>query len=474
MRSDYTSSSRGGKLTLRIRSLLLGALFALPFLHPAPAIATPPSPVHDVFKYGAKGNGLTKDTASIQAAIDACAGTGGSVWLHDGKFLSGMIRLKSNMTFYIDASATLLGATDDADYPKTIPNTRNINAQTGLWRGLIHSEGADNLTITGGGTIDGQGDIPKWRMNGGETKRPVLVYLTLGKHIEVSNLKLRRSAMWTFVPLECDYLTIRNIDINCNLFGNRDGIDPCDCQHVLIENCTFFTDDDAICFKSGHPRGVSDVIVRKCTILKSERASGIKFGTIGYGGFRNMLFEDITINDVDKGGISVESVDGAGISNVTFRRIKMTDVGAPIFIILGNRGTTPKGGPRKIGSVDGITFEDVTARNVKSPWGCAIAGMKVDSVARKVKNITFRRMDCVFKDGLTTSPPAPGENLGPYGYPECNMWGNLPAYGYYVRHAENVRFIDCKTSCCESPGVRPAILTSDATWSSATTSEPLP
>ena len=380
---------------MKLGSRLLGILLVVIIMTPFIVFSAPTAPVYDVFNYGAVGNGTTKDTAAIQAAIDACSGSGGSVYLHNGTFLTGMIVLKSNMTFYIDSSATLLGSTDDADYPdKTL--TPIISTLIGSYgRRSIYSEGANNLKITGGGTVDGHGDVAKWLINGNEQIRPVLIYLTMGNTIEVSNLHLTRSAMWTLVPLECDYVTIRDLDINCNLYGNRDGIDPCDCHHLLIENCTIFTDDDAICFKSGHSRGVDDVSVRNCTINKSERASGIKFGTTSYGGFKNMLFEDITIKDVDKGGLSFEAVDGADIYNVTARRIKIEDAGTPIFIILGDRGRTPTGDPHKIGSVDTVKFEDITASNLKYATGCAISGSIINSVTYKINNLTFDNVDII-------------------------------------------------------------------------------
>ena len=135
------------------------SLFASTLSLNAQAATTPR--VCEVKSFGAKGDGKTKDTASIQAAIDSCSATGGTVELKDGVFISGMITLKSNIDFKIDTDATLKGSQDDADYPDTHPATTNgqlINCN----KTLIYAESAANLRIIGAGTIDGSGSNPKW------------------------------------------------------------------------------------------------------------------------------------------------------------------------------------------------------------------------------------------------------------------------------------------------------------------------
>ena len=105
---------------------------------------------------------------------------------------------------------------------------------------------------------------------------------------------------------------------------------------------------------------VENVTVENCLVRQSIVANGLKFGTASYGSFKNVTFEDITVDNVDKAAMAVESVDGADISNIVFRRITVHGAGAPFFILLGDRGTTPTGDVHKVGSVDSIHFEDVT------------------------------------------------------------------------------------------------------------------
>ncbi len=397
-------------------------------------LAAPPQPVFDVLDYGAVGNDTTKNTQAIQAAIDAAAGSGGSVYFHNGIYVSGTIVLKHNMTLYIDSTATLLGSSDTIDYPSHAP--ANSNANFGACRKtLIYALNADSVAITGGGTIDGHGDLSQWIMNGNEATRPSLILIVLSKNIDIERIALKRAAMWTQSYIECDDLTIRNISVDCNYYGNRDGMDICDCHHVLIEDCTIFGDDDAICLKSGSARGVYDVVARNCTINKSERANGIKCGTASVGSFKKMLFENITIRDCDKAGIAIESVDGADIDSITCRNITMDQVGSPIFIVLGRRG-----GAGDTGTVAHITFENIKACNLISTYGCPVSG----SPGHLLTGLTFKNIDFTFKGGVSTIPATPAEYAGQY--PECTIWGDLPAYGFYVRHAKGVAFIGCTTS----------------------------
>ena len=95
--------------------------------------------------------------------------------------------------------------------------------------------------------------------------------------------------------------------------GNRDGCDVVDCWHVTVANCTIDSGDDAICLKSGSSRGVNDVLVKNCTVTKSQ-SNGLKFGTASTGPFTNITFQDCTLQNVAHSAMAVESVDGGAIS----------------------------------------------------------------------------------------------------------------------------------------------------------------
>ncbi len=406
-------------------------------------IGKPPSPVFDVTGYGAVGDGKTLNTKAIQAAIDACGGTGGSVYIPEGVFVTGTLRLKSKMTLFVSPKAMIWGSAADEHYPEQYPPSKS-HGMGRLKKALIYAENADGITIDGGGIIDGNGSISKWKMNGSEWLRPILVYPVKCTQVTVRNVYLRNAAMWCLVPLETHHFTARNVYVESRDYGNRDGIDLTDTHHVLIENCTLNTDDDIICPKSGRRSGVADVTVRDCYLLTSVRANGIKFGTASYGQFRDMLFEDILIKNCDKAAIALESVDGADIRNIVFRRIDINHTNSPFYLVIGKRQGTPADDVKKMGSIENILFEDVIARNLRSRIGCPISGNTGENTQYPIKSLTFKRCDIIFLGGRKDIPKHPPE-MGTQ-YPECVIWGDMPAYGYFIRHAENVRFIDCKTA----------------------------
>jgi polygalacturonase len=402
----------------------------------------------DVRNYGAAGDGTTKDTAAIQAAINA-APSGGVVWLHDGTYLSGTITLKGNMTFYLDPTATLLGSGSVTDYPDLNPPLSNSQTSN-CKKALVYAQSSANVTITGGGTINGNG-----RSNftsGVEATRPIAIWTALCTQVNIHDINIVDAAMWTLVNMQSDFLTISNVSINDDgLNGNRDGCDVVDCWHVTIANCTIDFGDDLICLKSGNSRGINDLLVKNCTITKSQ-SNGLKFGTASTGPFTNITFQDCTVLNTSHSAMAVESVDGSAISAVAFQRINFAGCQNAIFIVLGSRGGAT------VGSVNGITFRDISGSALTDTRGCPLSGLLTNGVIYRLKNLLFDNVDISFKGGVSSVPTAPAEYAGQY--PENTMWGNLPAYGYYLRHATGVTFTNCFTSTA-SGDARPWLATSD-------------
>ncbi|WP_165452693.1 S-layer homology domain-containing protein [Paenibacillus thalictri] len=457
-----TAAADVGKLAFAIESGSTGAIYFdnVKVYSQAAFIGGPPSPVFDVKSFGAAGDGVTKDTAAIQAAIEAAAGTGGSVYLHDGVFLSGMIQLKSNMTLYIDATATLKGSPSAADYPDTNPLTYNtqLGPASNCNKTLIYAEHEENIKIDGGGTIDGNGDS---FTAGSEATRPMAVYIVLSSHVTIQNVYIKKSAMWTVVNAETDYVVMRNMYLDVKLSSNRDGLDIVDSKHVLIEDVTVNTGDDAICIKSGKSRGVEDVLVRNSNVTASG-TNGLKFGTASYGAFKNVRFEDNMVKGVKYCAMCVESVDGADVSNIVFQRIDVQDSGNPFFVILGKRSDrATKDDKPRTGTMDTVIFRDIIGKNMNAAWGSPITGTNMpDGTKYRLKNIVFDNVNIEYKGGVAAVPASPPEYaLGQY--PESNMWGDLPAYGYYVRHADGITFAN-STSTVSLSDARTATVQEDA------------
>lgn len=394
-------------------------------------------PVCDPVDFGAKHDGKTKDTAALQAAIDACAGKGGTVRIHDGSYLTGTLRLKSDLVIHIDPTAQILGTQDDADYPRQEPpvdNTQLINCR----KSLLYAEGVSNLRIEGTGTLNGNGNAPQWigpKTLHPEATRPMAFFAVKSKNISIKDITISHAAMWGLVNMEVDGLTIDHVSIDTLYSGNRDGIDVVDCHHVVIKDSNIASEDDSICIKSGSRYGVEDVVVKNCTV-RSTVANAMKFGTASYGYFKNVTFDTITVESADKAAMAVESVDGADITNITFKNIAFKDVGSPIFILLGDRGETPKSDVHKIGTIDGVHFENVTGNAMRYNWASPISGLVKNGTTYALKNLSFTNVTITNKGGMGNVPADPPEYVGQY--PDPNLWGNMPAYGMFVRHADGV------------------------------------
>ncbi len=387
-----------------------------------------PASVCDVQEFGAKGDGKTLNTKYLQNAIDACAKTGGTVVVSEGVYLTGTIHIKSGIELRIEPSAILRGTQNIEDYPDIIPTSENTQWRS-CRKALVFVDNATNVKIHGGGTIDGNGKNPNWK--GKEWTRPMALFMAGSKDITIENLKIRESAMWSLVGFETDNIQIRKIDLHSDFGHNRDGIDMVDTHNVLIEESVIFSQDDSICLKSGSPRGVLDVTVRNVRILSSTSANGLKMGTASTGYFKNILFENIELNNVNLAAMAVESVDGGEINNVQFRHIRMNEVGNAFFVILGRRGTQPLPG-----SLQNITFEDIQGTTNKS-WGSAISGSLIEGKSFWVSHLLFKDIKIKSQTGKFLSANEPPEYAGQY--PDPNLWGDLPAFGLYIRHTSDVK-----------------------------------
>ncbi|MBD64649.1 MAG: hypothetical protein CME62_05555 [Halobacteriovoraceae bacterium] len=416
----------------------------------------------NVKDFGAVGDGKTKDTEAIQAAVDQCAQSGGKVLLENGKFKSGTIYLKSNITFHIAINATLRGSKKNSDYPELTIDSDNAELRD-LKRALLHANDVENLTIEGRGMIDGRGGKVQWNIPWiTESKRPMAIFIAQSKNVVIQDLRVEDAAMWGVVTLETDNLTIKGLNIYSPYLPNRDGIDIVDGHNILIENNTVYSQDDSICFKSGSKHGIKDVIVRHNTILGSKYANGFKLGTASFGSFKNMLFEKNTVLDVNLAALTVESIDGAIIENIVFKDIFIKNTGTPFFVLLGSRKHRVTGERTlPVGSIDGVHFINIRSEKTKKSWGSPIAGSVFQGVRYAPKNITFKGVEVKYKGDrrLKRIPKRPKEYKGQY--PDPHMWGKLPAAGIYFRHIDGLKIEDSVFKISNDDDPRPLIVKDD-------------
>jgi polygalacturonase len=414
---------------------------------PAPKVSPPPQPVFDVRSYGAKGDGSTYDTAAIQRAIDACAGTSGSVYLSHGKFLTAALELKGRMTFYVAPDAVLLGGLEPQDYPEVLPYTTEESVGV-IWnrRSLLYANQAHDLRLEGGGTIDGRGQQVKMNGVGGPMsrnagERPSVLRIFQSRNVIVRNLTVQNPRMWTMVFERCDDLLLEHLQVSAPAYyQNLDGIDVCDCHRVVIRRCVIESEDDSICLKSHSLVGLKDVLITN-NVVTNHRANAIKVGTATLGPIENIRILNNTIKSAKLGGLCLESVDGSIVNNVVVRGLDLHGVAQPIFIRLAERPDWRKATPNHRpgpGAIANVLIENVrvTGLHDETAPSNTITGIK----DARLRNITLRHVYLEMPGGVDRIPATP--KVPDDGYPQSNIFGHPPAYGFYVRHADNVRLED--------------------------------
>lgn len=423
----------------------------------------PAAPVFDVTKapYNALGDGKTLDTAAIQKAIDDAAYTGGTVYVHDGVFFSGELFMRSDMTLFVDRTATILGTQDHGEYPLQQPYA-SLCAHRQLGRGLVYGHEVSNVRVTGGGMLDGNGRY-RFKMNDPlgdrrvEDARPDLVYITYSNGVTVENINFKSSCFWTVVPLSSANVLIRGLNLDCMNTPNRDGIDPVDCHDMTIYGCNVMAGDDGLCFKSSDPVGCYNIDVDDMMI--QSLASGIKFGTDTYYCLKDAYIRGCTVKNVNRCGISLETVDGAVVENVTFERIDMTDVGAPVYVTVGDRNRLPRkeGIPERFGYIKGVTFRDL---RFEKPYPFSYTKAIRENMVigqnenQRIEDVVFENCHFELPGGATEQPGCP--KTIDKRYPEYDRHGLSAGSKFTIRYAKNV-VVKNSDITLDNPDVRPDI-----------------
>lgn len=367
-----------------------------------------------------------------------------------GRYLSGTLFLKSNVTLHLSAGATLLGSPNLADYPVTVSKIRSYTDNY-TDKSLLYGEDLENVAIEGAGTLDGQGKS----FSGPYMVRPYMLRLISCRRVAVNNVAFKNSPMWVQHYLACDDVAIRGITVHSRVNANNDGIDIDGCDRVRISDCDISSGDDAIVIKSTLLRPARNIVVTNCTL--STHCNALKLGTESNGGFENIAISNCTIYDTRLSGIALEAVDGGTLDRVQVSNITMDGVGAPIFLRLGDRARPfETGGPRQPpGRLRNVILRDIQAVRA-STVGCAIAGIPGHSI----EDVTLDNIRLEFLGGgkATHAPGAVPENADKY--PEHHMFGTLPAYAFYCRHVRRIHFRDVQVRAAQ-PDARPALITED-------------
>ena len=373
--------------------------------------------IYNVVDYGAVGNKIADDAKAIQQAIDECSANGGGTVLLPANhtFMSGPLCLKSNVNLHLEATAVLLANPDEGIYKLSAFGENRGEGM--MW---IYANGADNISITGKGTIHGNGIafMGKELDDSYELKpvttfdpRPHVLTLIGVNKLSIRDITIRDGAYWTVHLIGCDGAVIDGISLLNNLkIRNGDGIDLDHSRNVRISNCHITSGDDCICLKNRREfeqyGSCHDITVTNCVM--TSRSCAIKIGSENMDSIYNVVFDNCVITRSNR-GLGIQNRDEGTVTDVMFSNIIMdcqlwSDVwwgkAEPIYVTSypranGNHKDAnwrfPKGETvGRCGEVSRIYFNNIVAN---SENGCFVGG----DIEGKVNNVHFCNVRLVRK-----------------------------------------------------------------------------
>lgn len=438
--------------------------------------------IYNVRDFGAKGDGQTLDSPAINAAIEAAAKDGGGqVVLPAGTYMSGSIRLKSNIDLHLSAGCTLLAAPAsmkayDESEPFNFPEYQD-GGHTYFHNSLIWAEGQTNVSITGHGMIDGKGLTHRDTESAGNLKGGSIgtgdkaIALKLCRQVTIRDITIYRGGHFGIIMTGCDLSTIDNVIIDTN----RDGFDIDCCKYMTITNCKINTPrDDALVLKSSYalkkPVLCEHIAVSNCVITGYKCGTLIdgtyvpepvgwvcgrfKLGTESNGGYRNISLSNCTF--MYSSGLAFEEVDQGRMENIVVSNITMSHVHHyPIYITTGCRNRGPKEVTRPSSACD-IQISNVVADDCDSLCAIIVTGMKEEPV----RNVWLNNIRLHFQGGGKKELVDKNYREQGTNYPEPKFAGQTPAYGLYARHVEGLHVNDV-TFTYQRPDYRPAVVLDD-------------
>ncbi len=456
-------------------------------------------PVFDIRDYGAIADGATLCTEPFMAAAEAARDAGGGIVLvTGGHYCVGSVRVYDNTTLWISMDSALCASKNLSNYDDallTCMGARNVSIRGGgkiigngeyfaylplkrpLLEPLEKTKLPPRLFDPMGYPVDTIRYAYRSRIRYAEDKyaeglRPIerpmyTVWICGCEEVTISNIIIEGALDWTLV-LDCSRkVQVSDLVISGNRHvANTDGIDIMGSSQVEIGHCFISCADDGICIKSprrrehdgigikgcqAEMRGTKDIRIRDCTVVSVMNA--FKIGTETYFDIEDVRLEhcrfmlpDIFPSTVS--GISIESADGSHVRNIEIRDVEMDRVCCPLFICLNKRNKYGSGDDRERrthGAIEHVTIERIDAQEVEVPG--IITGfrdMGEDGISEgRVKDIHIRELCAVYRDNQEELHPEQTVYENVRDYPENNAFGDVPAYGLYIRHGENVTVEDC-------------------------------
>jgi len=439
--------------------------------------------VYNVKDYGAVGDGSHLDTDAINSAIDAASEAGGgTVVFPGGEYLCFSIRLKSNINLYIGAGATIVAANMDeheGKYDDPEPNVWGDSlhyqdfGHSHFHNSLIWGEGLENISITGSGLIYGKG-LQKWG-NPSPGLGNKSIALKKCRNVILRDFSILHGGHFAIITTGGDNLTINNLKIDTN----RDAIDIDCCRFVHVSDCSLNSpNDDALVLKTSYALGYAapceNVTITNCAVFgfdegtfldgtyqttqiqapdKGVVTGRIKLGTESNGAYRNITISNCTFEHCR--GLALETVDGSVLEDITVSNIVMKDVlNAPFFFRLGRRMRAPK--ELAVGSFKRVLVDNVVVTASNPQYGSMLMGIPGHDVEDFVLSNIWIRVS----GGAPASQARVEVPELETSYPDPQEFGDIPAWGFYVRHAKNIQMSNINLEF-EATDLRPVFILED-------------
>ncbi|MGE5351933.1 MAG: glycoside hydrolase family 28 protein [Acidobacteriota bacterium] len=424
---------------------------------------------YNVLDYKLDDTGQKVNTEKFQKLIDQVSQKGGTIYFPAGKYLTGSVELKSNVEIYLSKGSEILGSTSLSDYAPHKPKLQSYNDYFLLYS-LFYAERAENISIRGEGTINGQGSAFKVKSDKKPEKykdRPFIIRFVECRNVHIEGIFMTSSAMWMQQYLACEDLFISKINVYNHANKNNDMMDIDGCKNVIISDCLGDTDDDGITLKSTSPKITENIVIKNCII--SSHCNALKTGTESTGGFKNIVVSNLVVkpsrsetlqsgNREGTCGINISTVDGGIVDGILVSDVIIDGPKVPIYLRLGNRARryNDNAPEPQVGTYRNVKLSNIIAKNAGA-IGCSISGIP----GHPVENVSLNNISVSYIGGGTSTDRANPMPELENQYPESTMWGNLPSYGFYLRHAKGVELNNIRLSF-EKSDSRPALEIVDA------------
>ncbi|WP_342478948.1 glycoside hydrolase family 28 protein [Paenibacillus sp. FSL H7-0350] len=431
----------------------------------------------NIVDYGAQRDSGVPATQAIADAIAAATRAGGGmVYIPAGTYVTGAVRMRSNLELHLSPGAVLFFSADPADYP--VVESRWEGVKREVHAACIYGAGLTNVSITGSGTIDGNGE-PWWEKHRNrpeelEYPRPRLIGFDDCSRVTLRDLTLMNSPSWTVNPIHCSNVMIDNLSIlNPADSPNTDGINPESCQDVRISNCHIDVGDDCIAIKAGTEDTQERIPCENITITGCVMVHGhgaVVLGSEMSGDIRNVTISNCVFKQTDR-GIRMKSRRGRGgiIEDIRISNIVMEDVICPftlnLYYFCGPRGKekyvwdkNPYPMTAETPQFRRIHYANITARNVH-----AAAGFLYGLAEQAVSEITFTNIDISMAEHAVPGQPdmmAGLQDMQRRGFFLGNVRQvqfqqvtieNHDGPAFYVENGEEVEFLNCRSRNTAKP-----------------------